>query len=62
MNLPLMATLICILLRIRALPSLMTQLVAIPSRHVTWRDTGAALARITLRKRNYISLMKPSLG
>jgi hypothetical protein len=39
----------------------MIWLVAIPARHVTWRDTGAALARITLRKRNYISLAKLSL-
>jgi hypothetical protein len=39
----------------------MTWLVAILAQHVTWRDTGAALARITLRKRNCISLLKPSL-
>jgi hypothetical protein len=62
MNVPLTATLICILLRIRAIPSPMTRLIAIPARHVAWRNTGAALARITLRKRNCISLAKPSLG
>jgi hypothetical protein len=39
----------------------MTGLVAVPARHVTWRNTGAALARTTLRKRNYIGLVKPSL-
>jgi hypothetical protein len=62
MNMPLMATLICILLRIRTIPSPMTWLVVVPARHVAWRNTGAALARTTLTKRNGISLAKPSLG
>ena len=59
---PLMATLVVILLRVRALPCLVAYLVAIPAWHVAWRGLGTSLTGSALGKSNGKHLVKPSLG
>ena len=57
-----MATLVVILLRVRALPSLVACLVAVPAWHVAWRSLGTALTGSALGKSNRKCLAKPSLS
>ena len=61
-HLPLTATLVVILLRVRALPCLVACLVAVLARHVAWRSLGTTLTGSALGKSNCKCLVKPSLG
>ena len=61
-HLPLMATYVVILLRVRTLPRLVAWLVAVLARHVAWWNVGTALTGSALGKSNRKCLAKPSLG